>query len=328
MMLNYPSPSDLKRSLLSLTSGLGGNFIAKGLLKKNPRILMFHKVVIDSDNDTMGHISLALFTKLVAYLSQNYNLLTLRQMVENYRVHGCFDDNALAMTFDDGFVNFRDVVAPVLNAIKAPSTIFICPELVNRGETLWTEVVSRAFRRGAIRKKGGELGTVIGHLKSLPSVDRLREMKEFIDFEMPYMNDDSKVPESDLMTWSDIAELQSSGRVEIGSHTLTHPVLSKESAEQSMFEIVESKRLIENKLGTEVASFCFPFGQHGDFSQRDVDLVKSCGYQCAVTSNFGVVGAKADRFQLPRIGADFSSFPQGRKYVDGVEYFQRKLFGD
>ena len=92
--------------------------------------------------------------------------------------------------------------------------------------------------------------------------------------------------------------LAHSGLVEIGSHTLTHANLDKLDDTESLFELTESKKQLEQLTGTSVSSFAYPFGIYSD---RDVYLAKQAGYRNAVTTKEGIDGLSPDFMQLQRI---------------------------
>ncbi len=86
---------------------------------------------------------------------------------------------------------------------------------------------------------------------------------------------------------------------EIGSHTRTHPRLSRISPEQAKEEIFASKKILEDRFGVPIRHFCYPYG---DFSPRVRDLVEEAGYVTAVTTEWGVWGG-GDPLLVNRIGA-------------------------
>ncbi|WP_288688729.1 polysaccharide deacetylase family protein [uncultured Acinetobacter sp.] len=92
--------------------------------------------------------------------------------------------------------------------------------------------------------------------------------------------------------------LAHSGLVEIGSHTLTHANLDKLDDAGCVFELTESKKQLEQLIGTSVSSFAYPFGI---YSNRDVCLAKEAGYSNAVTTKEGIDGLSPDFMQLQRI---------------------------
>jgi peptidoglycan/xylan/chitin deacetylase (PgdA/CDA1 family) len=75
--------------------------------------------------------------------------------------------------------------------------------------------------------------------------------------------------------------------ISFGSHTVTHPVLSKLSLDQVQHEIQESKKVIEESLGIPVRTFAYPSGKKNDFNPSIKALLKDAGYTCALTTQFG-----------------------------------------
>lgn len=105
------------------------------------------------------------------------------------------------------------------------------------------------------------------------------------------------VEKTDYMTWGDLEVLQEHG-FEIGSHSMSHYHLAEiEHLGLLEQEIVESKEVIARALGSEVFTFCYPYGQH---NQDTVRLV-SQHYKGAVTVQRGICNSLERRFELPRI---------------------------
>ena len=121
-----------------------------------------------------------------------------------------------------------------------------------------------------------------------------------------------KVGQPGYLTWEDVARLKSAGW-EIGSHTLTHPDLTKLNKEKAKKEIQESKTVLENRLHAPVVSFSYPAGR---FNQRIVTLVQQAGYQEAVTTRFAPEEKSQERYQLPRVRVSGS---------DSLASFTKKL---
>ena len=91
---------------------------------------------------------------------------------------------------------------------------------------------------------------------------------------------------------------------QIGSHTLTHPFLSRIPIEQAKEEIIGSKKKLEDLFGLETAHFCYPYG---DCNAAVRDLVKEAGYRTACTTQFGVNRRDTDRYSLRRLTARYRS---------------------
>jgi peptidoglycan/xylan/chitin deacetylase (PgdA/CDA1 family) len=82
------------------------------------------------------------------------------------------------------------------------------------------------------------------------------------------------------LDWDQVKEMRKKD-FEFGSHTLTHPHLTKIPLEKARLEIEESKKQMESQLGEEVLSFCYLYG---DYNQDIIKLVKEAGYMCAVVT--------------------------------------------
>ena len=106
-------------------------------------------------------------------------------------------------------------------------------------------------------------------------------------------------PEQDRLSWDDIAVMQASGLITFGSHTLTHPYLPDITSPSVIKkEIGDSKKILEEKLGRKVDSFCYPGGR---FDARSRQAVIDAGYSLAVASNPGKKFSDNDLFVLKRL---------------------------
>lgn len=100
------------------------------------------------------------------------------------------------------------------------------------------------------------------------------------------------------MNWDEIKSIASSGLVEIGSHTVDHTSLSSQSEKVQRYEIFESKRILEEKLGIKINSFAYPYGKYSEITKR---LVAEAGYKNATTVNSSYIQSSNMIFELYRI---------------------------
>jgi peptidoglycan/xylan/chitin deacetylase (PgdA/CDA1 family) len=125
----------------------------------------------------------------------------------------------------------------------------------------------------------------------------------------------------DCMTWADVSELHGAG-VEFGSHTVNHPKLVELAWPDIAAELRESKATIEQRLGTLVASFAYPYAfpqGNRTFSMRFCAELAEAGYHTCVTTAIGQVRATTNRLILPRLPANSA---------DDQSLFEAKLRGD
>lgn len=99
------------------------------------------------------------------------------------------------------------------------------------------------------------------------------------------------------MGWDELREWSHQG-MEVGSHTMSHPRLSKITSEQNLEkEIFGSKKILEEKLQQSIHSFGYPYG---DFDERVKKMVQRAGYLAAVSTKSGTPKDDSDMFSLPR----------------------------
>ena len=106
-----------------------------------------------------------------------------------------------------------------------------------------------------------------------------------------------------LMDETQIKEWLTAGH-EIGSHTLTHPFLTRLSLQQAKEEISASKKKLEDRFGRPVRHFCYPYG---DWNPAVRDVVVEAGYETACTTEFGVNTRATSPFELKRILVRYQS---------------------
>src|SRR5205814_186832 len=110
------------------------------------------------------------------------------------------------------------------------------------------------------------------------------------------------------ITWDQASEMDAAG-IQIGSHTATHPILTRVSDERLRLELSDSRSRIEGMLCRDVDLFCYP---NGDYDERVVRAVQTAGYRCAVTVEPGFNGIDSDPLRLRRVHSEnnFSRFMQ------------------
>lgn len=101
-----------------------------------------------------------------------------------------------------------------------------------------------------------------------------------------------------FLTEAQIKEMLADGLVEIGSHTLDHYYLKRAVLAEQKRQILESKKLLEQKFKVHISTFAYPFGA---FDDHTVNYVKEASYSAAVTVEPGAHISAEDIYTLPRI---------------------------
>jgi len=126
--------------------------------------------------------------------------------------------------------------------------------------------------------------------------------------------------DTDCLTWGEIRELQRAG-MEFGSHTVSHPQLRTLSFQEIEAELRSSKQEIEDKTGTAVRCFSYPYAfpeSDRHFVRSLRDLLEAAGYSEGVSTIVGTAQRRSDRFFLERLPVNS---------WDDLHFFNAKLEG-
>ncbi|MFJ3054887.1 polysaccharide deacetylase family protein [Herbaspirillum sp. NPDC087042] len=302
--------------LLGLLLRLGGNLIALGG-RRRLCILTYHRVLQQPDPLLDSEIDLASFRWQMQLLAEHFNVLPLPEALQRMW-QGTLPPRAVCLSFDDGYRSVYELALPVLQEFGLSATVFTTTAFLETG-SMWNDRILEAVRRlpeGALDWQAlglprallpatpdmthdpdyrAHLATILNdHVKYLPPVERHR----VIDALERYAG---QVQDTDLMLdHAMTVELARAG-VEIGGHTVTHPILSRLADEQASHEIVDNKRALEQLVGRPLQLFAYPNGKPGfDFDQRHVAMVREAGYIAAFTTASGSAGPEHEHYQIPR----------------------------
>ncbi len=122
-----------------------------------------------------------------------------------------------------------------------------------------------------------------------------------------------------MLSWQQVCEMSNWG-IEFGAHSVTHPFLTKLPLAKAKAEIAESKLAIENVLGKEVTSFCYPFG---DFNEPVKKMVQEYAYLGACTISPGKNTLRTDPFALmtTEISAKDTLFDFEKKLAGAYDFW-------
>jgi peptidoglycan/xylan/chitin deacetylase (PgdA/CDA1 family) len=123
---------------------------------------------------------------------------------------------------------------------------------------------------------------------------------EFIETNRMYPRDvyeSNNIEENRIMKWNQIKLLIDEG-MEVGSHSLTHPLLTHLTDDEARKEIVNSRLKLEEKFSIKITSFSIPGGAYFD---RHIDMVRQAGYKSCCTTRYGFCQRQDNLYTLPRI---------------------------
>jgi peptidoglycan/xylan/chitin deacetylase (PgdA/CDA1 family) len=276
-------------------------------------ILILHRVLQQPDALFPAEIDAARFDEICGWLKEWFNVLPLDEATQKLR-EGRLPARALSITFDDGYADNHDVALPILQRHGLPATFYIATGFLDGGR-MWNDTVIEAIRRTAIERID-LVGTAAGALGSLTvgdteqrrhAIDRLLGTIKYLalDDRLECASDIArrakvKLPDDLMMRSEQVLELRRAG-MQIGAHTVSHPILAKLDPETARREIASSKEALESLLGERVTLFAYPNGKPGeDYDESSVEAVKALGFSSAVSTAWGAARRDSDPFQIPR----------------------------
>lgn len=292
----------LIRAALSIVSPSG----TKGRLS----ILIFHRVLASSD-PLFPDVPTALeFEARMRWVRSWFTVLPLGPAIEMLYA-GNLPSRAMAITFDDGYADNEELAAPILASLGLTATFFISTGFLDGG-CMWNDRVIEAVRSC----ETAELDLSAAGLGKFPLssyVDRgravsaiLSGIKHFEPTQRTSATDGvvaaagGRPAPSPMMQSDQLRRLRKLG-MDIGAHTVTHPILTRLDPRAASDEMANSKRELEGILGESVDLFAYPNGVPGqDYASSHALMARECGFRAAVSTAWGAASARSDRFQLPR----------------------------
>jgi len=321
------------RPLRSVAARLRKRHSTQGL------ILAYHRIV-DAGADPWGlAVSPRHFAEHLDFLHRRHLVLPMTELVRRIGDR-TLPQGAVALTFDDGYADNLINAKPLLERYGIPATVFVASGYVGAKAPFWWDRLQRVLlepgtlpRKLAIAVNGlwyerdlgedaeydegmfarhrtwrvGEPPPTARHevyrslwqlLRPLPSPRRCQILDQIGDWSGLR---NGHHPNDRTVSQHEVAALARGGLIEIGAHTVTHPLLSALPEPSQEREIADSRTALEDIVGQPVASFAYPYGDH---SPATASIVARIGFTAAVTTEGRTVGEQSPRLHLPRMLVD------------------------
>ncbi len=274
-------------------------------------ILGYHRIADVDGDDYKICVNPSHFTEHLEVLRKYTHPISLPELVGHLR-QGTLPRKSVAITFDDGYVDNLHKAKPLLEQYQIPATIFISTNYLG-GNFWWDELAwliqspqtlpdllqlriqGETFEWDSNASKREELAQSL-YLKLLP-LD-FSQQKELINTIREWS---SAQPEGLAgqrpLTIDELIQLAEGGLIDIGSHTLTHPVLTALPVEKQREEILMSRKRLEEILNRPVIGFSYP---NGVSTAKTREVVKESGFQYACSSAPDLIRNSRHLYQMPR----------------------------
>jgi peptidoglycan/xylan/chitin deacetylase (PgdA/CDA1 family) len=275
-------------------------------------ILAYHDVAAHDRHEAEGTLSGPRFRRQMLWVKQRYALISMTDAAAMLAENTRLERDYAVVTFDDGYAGNYEHAFPIIANERIPATIFLTTGFLD-GEPLWFDGARRLLalatkKDGALTEElRARLRTVFGGWPPAEEEDLGEHLKKL----SPAVRDQLLAavagacgpvePHLRPLTWEQVRHMAAAG-IEIGCHTVSHPILSTLGAEQQRAEVTRARDRIAAEIDRPVRLFAYPNGGSRDFTADTVAILKDAGFDAACSMIRGANAPGCDRYELKRIG--------------------------
>ena len=312
--------------------------LARALTSNAARIITYHRF---GPSGALRRMPVDVFDAQLRFLARNYNVASLAEVVGRLRTGKPLDPGTVVLTVDDGYRDFAEFAYPLLRRYGMPATLYVIVGAIDGRQWLWFDRLHYSMHKA----KAGRYTVQLGENSVSLDLDSLAERNAAWELVGEYCIEAGDTARRALLAnleglfgadvpprptaeyaslgWNELAAFDPS-LIEIGSHSLTHAILSQVNGAEQKREIVESKQTLESKLGTRVDAFSYPNGYPSDIDDHSVALVSEAGYSSAVMNCGTFVDHTSELFRLSRMGAEETVEGLARQ-LDGTRHLAARF---
>jgi peptidoglycan/xylan/chitin deacetylase (PgdA/CDA1 family) len=244
--------------------------------------------------------SAALFEQIIRWLSlRGYQFISVQEM-KNMLGKPLKGSKQAIITFDDGNKEFIDLM-PTIEKYKVPVGLFVPVQPVLNGNYWWD------YASAPNQEQYSGLAD-LESFKKLPEAD--------FEAKINYLEQHFTLNRT-CITLNDLKKIAAHPFVFIGSHTLSHPILSNCSRQKQERELSESKKQLANWLNKDLDAIAYP---NGSYNAETLAVAREQGYSVAFTTIPGKINTlNAERLELPRYSVnDEGGFYENMAKITGI----------
>jgi len=299
-------------------------------------LLRYHRVA-DLEADPHGiAVTPRHFSEQLDVLRCHYTPLALTALGEALE-RGTLPRRGAVITFDDGYADNLTTAAPLLERADLPATIFVTTGYMGQHGECWWDTLERVLLEPgrlpdtvALRIDGTTFQRSLGPDADYTQEDHARHrgwtwrqgkpptvrhqlFRELFEALQPLEEEvrrpviqklrkwagmpEAARPTHRTLTIDELVRLNAHPLIELGAHSVSHPIFRRLSTARQREEIEGSRSFLERTVGAPIASFAYPYGDPGSAAS----LVADAGFALACTTEPGLVFRGHDRFALPRL---------------------------
>ena len=250
------------------------------------------------------------FENLIVLLKKKFKMISIWELEQFYKgklpLH-----KTCHITVDDGELSFYNNIFPILKKHHVPATLFVSPLICRDASNFWFQdlddlneetLIKQVNKLNIFPEKSIRNGVdVKWALKCLP----IRVILNVIN-DTRLLHPQRSGPRN--INLSQLLEIAEYELIEIGAHTLNHPILSNEDDKTSNYEISESIHLLESILRQKIHFFAYPNGIPGiDFNRREINFLRKNGIKLAFSTEPKILSRKSNPLSIPRLSISYGN---------------------
>jgi peptidoglycan/xylan/chitin deacetylase (PgdA/CDA1 family) len=278
------------------------------------------------------------FDYQLSYLAGHFNVINFKMLAGVLAGDGRLPSNALIITFDDGYIDNYEVAYPVLRRHGLTAVMFATAGFIGRRRLFWWDKIAYIVKhaeRGVIAieeplalemrlddypTRQAAARALIKRAKTMPDERKERLITELAERLGVTLDEEQH---QNTMNWDQLRELSRAG-IEIGAHSVNHPIFSNVDTERLRTEVSEAKAMIEHELQEPIISFGSPGRgvldphEQARFKTTLRGIVAGSGYSFSTMYNWGLNYERDfDPYGIKRIGIE---------NYDSALLFRTKIF--
>ena len=275
--------------------------------------LLYHRVnKIENDINLLAVLP-EHFYEQMEWLKQNFKIVRFEDNWEQE------ENDAVCITFDDGYMDNFDNALPILQQLQIPATVFVATKTINTREEFWWDDLERNIYYGNADRSSifyleDDFFSCAWETDTLEKKEEMYKAMHWLMYDkisLEKRNDWMK----QLYKWNNFDE---NGRSEnltcqvkeclekdlslvtIGAHTVTHPSLAALPKHVQREEIFASKAALEQQFRRKITTFSYPFGTKYDYNEDTMAICREAGFKKVASNYSGIWENGGDAFQIPR----------------------------
>jgi len=244
------------------------------------------------------------FKLQIQHLSKYFNPITFEDLIDYHNGNRKLPKDPVIITFDDGHTDNYTNAYPILKDLKTSATIFVSSDYLDSDETFWFDQVAYLIYKSeknnlslnnndfsinfneTVKSKRYATETTLRYLMTLENSLRLSCLDELKN-QLGVTISTTDQHKSSALSTDQVIEM-SKNNIEFGSHTASHPILSKLTATELEYELKQSKADIERITNKPVNTIAYPVGGTSEFNQNVIKKCKEIGYQYGISYVSGI----------------------------------------